>query len=105
MDPALDGGGCPGEPPRRGARADAGMRPRAIFRGPGSLRRVDDQTWCGRFTMTDRWLLIENGTVIDGDANPPVPDCSVLVRNARIVKLGTVDRETDIPRGADVEVI
>lgn len=55
--------------------------------------------------MTDRWLLIENGTVIDGDANPPVPDCSVLVRNARIVKVGNVDRDTDIPRGAQVEVI
>lgn len=55
--------------------------------------------------MTDRWLLIENGTVIDGDANPQVPDCSVLVRNARIVKLGAVDRDTDIPRGAQVEVI
>jgi len=55
--------------------------------------------------MTDRWLLIENGTVIDGDANQPVPDCSVLVRNARIVKVGNVDRDTDIPRGAQVEVI
>ncbi|AQA01369.1 amidohydrolase [Mycobacterium sp. MS1601] len=50
--------------------------------------------------MTERWLLIENGTVIDGDANPPIPDCAVLVRNARIVKMGSVDVETDIPRGA-----
>lgn len=50
--------------------------------------------------MTDRWLLIENGTVVDGDANPPVPDCAVLVCNARIVKMGRVDVETDVPRGA-----
>ncbi|MFE7420264.1 amidohydrolase family protein [Rhodococcus sp. NPDC057529] len=55
--------------------------------------------------MKDAWLLIENGTVVDGDANPPRPDCAVLVHNARIVKMGVIDRETDIPRGADVTVI
>jgi imidazolonepropionase-like amidohydrolase len=55
--------------------------------------------------MTDKWLLIENGTVIDGDANPPRPDCAVLVRNARIVKMGVVDREADVPRGAQLSVI
>lgn len=55
--------------------------------------------------MTDKWLLIENGTVIDGDANPAMSDCAVLVCNARIVKLGDVDREADIPRGADLTVI
>ena len=32
-----------------------------------------------RCVMTDKWLLIENGTVIDGDANPAVSDCAVLV--------------------------
>src|SRR3981189_1900154 len=55
--------------------------------------------------MTDKWLLIENGTVIDGDANPPRSDCAVLVRNARIVKMGAVDREADVPRGAQLTVI
>ncbi|TCB95462.1 amidohydrolase family protein [Micromonospora zingiberis] len=55
--------------------------------------------------MSDTWLLIENGTVVDGDANPPREGCSVLVRNARIVKLGSVNRETDIPRGADLTVL
>ncbi|WP_433528468.1 amidohydrolase family protein [Micromonospora sp. CA-263727] len=55
--------------------------------------------------MTDKWLLIENGTVIDGDANPPREDCAVLVRDARIVKIGSVTRETDIPRGADLTVL
>lgn len=55
--------------------------------------------------MTERWLLIENGTVVDGDANPPVPDCAVLVCDSRIVKMGAVDREADIPRGARLEVI
>lgn len=55
--------------------------------------------------MADHWLLIENGTVIDGDAHPPVPECAVLVHNARIVKMGRVDRETDVPRGARLTVI
>ncbi|WP_123026703.1 metal-dependent hydrolase family protein [Mycolicibacterium stellerae] len=55
--------------------------------------------------MTDNWLLIDNGTVVDGDANPPMPGCAVLVHNARIVKLGAVDREADIPRGAQLTVI
>jgi imidazolonepropionase-like amidohydrolase len=55
--------------------------------------------------MSETWLLIENGTMIDGDANPAIENCSVLVRNARIVKIGDVDRETDIPRGADLTVI
>ncbi|KWX65548.1 amidohydrolase family protein [Mycobacterium sp. NAZ190054] len=55
--------------------------------------------------MADSWLLIENGTVVDGDANPPIPNCAVLVHNARIVKMGAVDRETDVPRGARLDVI
>ena len=55
--------------------------------------------------MTDTWLLIENGTVIDGDANPPIDNCSVLVHNTRIAKVGSVDRENDIPRGASLTVV
>lgn len=52
--------------------------------------------------MSDTYLLIENGTVVDGDLNPPVEDCDVLVRNARIIKVGQVDLEEDVPRGADL---
>ncbi|CAN5215966.1 amidohydrolase family protein [soil metagenome] len=55
--------------------------------------------------MSEKWLLIENGTVIDGDLTPPMENCSVLVLNARIVKMGSVDREVDIPRGADLTII
>ena len=52
--------------------------------------------------MINKYLLIENGTVIDGDLNPPMEDCDVLVENARIIKLGKVNIEEDIPRGAEL---
>ncbi|GAB3259291.1 amidohydrolase family protein [Kineosporia babensis] len=55
--------------------------------------------------MPSKWLLIENGTVIDGDLTPPIENCDVLVKDARIVKLGKIDREVDIPRGEDLRVI
>ncbi|MGW0040040.1 amidohydrolase family protein [Gordonia sp. NPDC003376] len=55
--------------------------------------------------MTDTWLHITNGTVVDGDANPPVPDCDVLVKNARIVRIGDVDIDRDVPRGDEVRTI
>ncbi|ORW64238.1 amidohydrolase [Mycobacterium saskatchewanense] len=55
--------------------------------------------------MADTWLLIENGTVVDGDASPPLTNCAVLVHNARIAKMGSIDPETDIPRGANMAVI
>jgi imidazolonepropionase-like amidohydrolase len=52
--------------------------------------------------MADTYLLIENGTVIDGDMNPPTENCDVLVRNARIIKVGTVNIDNHVPRGAEL---
>ncbi len=55
--------------------------------------------------MAAKYLLIKNGTVIDGDLTPPIDDCDVLVRDARIIKVGRVDVATDVPRGADLTTI
>lgn len=53
--------------------------------------------------MSDRWLLIENGQVIDGNSSPPRPDCAVLVHNDRIVKLGDLQVGDEVPRGAELQ--
>ena len=53
--------------------------------------------------MSDTYLIIQNGAVVDGDLNPPVEDCDVLVRNERIIKVGRVNLEQDVPRGADLK--
>jgi imidazolonepropionase-like amidohydrolase len=55
--------------------------------------------------MAAKYLLIKNGTVVDGDLTPPIHDCDVLVRDARIIKVGPVDVENDVPRGADLTTI
>ncbi len=55
--------------------------------------------------MSSNWLLIEGGNVIDGNANPVVPDCSVLVQDNRIAKVGTDVGRHDIPTGDPFSVI
>ena len=55
--------------------------------------------------MTSSWLLITNGTVIDGTGADPVPGASVLVKGNEIVEIGShVTREL-VPRGESLEEI
>ncbi|WP_369033892.1 metal-dependent hydrolase family protein [Streptomyces adonidis] len=49
--------------------------------------------------MTDSWLLLTGGRVIDGLGNPPVDDCAVLVRGDRIHAIGPAARADAVPRG------
>ncbi len=51
------------------------------------------------------WLLIEGGSIIDGQASPVQPGATVLIRDNRIVKIGDVDSAREIPRGEHVERI
>ncbi len=51
------------------------------------------------------WLLIEDGNIIDGQANPVQPGTTVLIRDNRIAKVGDVDPAKDIPRGDHIERI
>jgi imidazolonepropionase-like amidohydrolase len=55
--------------------------------------------------VANNWLLVTGGAVIDGTASPVRRDCGVLVHDNRIVRVGDVDLERDIPSGADVQVI
>lgn len=53
--------------------------------------------------MSSSWLLISDGTVVDGAGNPPVPHTSVLVQGNRIVDVGTHVSRESVPRGERVE--
>jgi imidazolonepropionase-like amidohydrolase len=55
--------------------------------------------------MPSNWLLISNGTVIDGTGAPAVPDCSVLVQDDKIVAVGPDARRDAVPRGEPLEEI
>ena len=55
--------------------------------------------------MASTYLHIANGTVIDGDLTPPRENCDILVRDARIIRVGDVDVERDVPRGAHLTTI
>lgn len=52
--------------------------------------------------MTSSWLLIEHGSVIDGDANPALPDTPVLVRDNIIIAVGEGAGVSAVPRGEPV---
>jgi imidazolonepropionase-like amidohydrolase len=55
--------------------------------------------------MSSSWLLIENGTVVDGTGAAPAGVAAVLVRNNQIIDVGPhVDRAA-VPRGEPLEVI
>jgi imidazolonepropionase-like amidohydrolase len=51
------------------------------------------------------WLLIEHGTVIDGDANPALPDTAVLIKDNRIHAVGPTATRAAVPRGESLQVI
>lgn len=56
--------------------------------------------------MTTKWLLIEHGTVIDGDAGvEPRPDTPVLIRNHRIHAVGGDANRDAVPTGEPLETI
>lgn len=50
--------------------------------------------------MASSWLLIENGTVVDGTGAPAVADTAVLVEGDRIVRVGPDATADVVPRGA-----
>ncbi|WNG87816.1 hypothetical protein C6A87_000535 [Mycobacterium sp. ITM-2016-00317] len=54
--------------------------------------------------MTDHWLLLESGAVVDGDTTLE-PNCIGSVRNSTIPGIGSVDRSADVPRGSRLAVI
>jgi imidazolonepropionase-like amidohydrolase len=49
--------------------------------------------------MASSWLLIENGTVVDGTGAPAAAGTSVLVEGDRIVKIGAEANADAVPRG------
>lgn len=49
--------------------------------------------------MPSSWLLIENGTVVDGTGAPAVAGTSVLVEGDRIVHVGPEAKADVVPRG------
>jgi imidazolonepropionase-like amidohydrolase len=51
------------------------------------------------------WLLIEGGTVIDGTGAPASPDTPVLIKDDRIVALGSAATREVVPRGESLEVL
>ncbi|MET9085875.1 amidohydrolase family protein [Streptomyces sp. NPDC004237] len=55
--------------------------------------------------MAKHWMLIESGDVITGDGITHLRNCDVLVEGDRIVKLGSVDPEVDVPRGVELQRI
>ncbi|MFD0252100.1 MULTISPECIES: metal-dependent hydrolase family protein [Streptomyces] len=55
--------------------------------------------------MAKQWMLIEGGDVITGDGSTILRTCDVLAEGDRIVKFGSVDAETDIPRGVTLQRI
>lgn len=55
--------------------------------------------------MSSSWLLIEHGTVIDGDANPPMPDTPVLIRDRLIHAVGASADRSAVPTGEELTVI
>jgi imidazolonepropionase-like amidohydrolase len=52
--------------------------------------------------VRNEWLLVENGTVIDGDSPAARPDTSVLVHGNRIVAVGAEATAERVPRDADL---
>jgi imidazolonepropionase-like amidohydrolase len=55
--------------------------------------------------MSSSWLLITNATVIDGAANPPTPNTSVLVQDSVIAEIGPHVGRDLVPRGAELTEI
>jgi len=48
------------------------------------------------------WILISGGSVIDGTGAPPVGNCSVLVKDDKIVAVGVDVADEQVPRGESV---
>jgi imidazolonepropionase-like amidohydrolase len=55
--------------------------------------------------MDSSWLLIEHGTVIDGDANPAQPDTAVLIKDSRVHAVGTGADSAHVPTGENLTVL
>ena len=49
--------------------------------------------------MTDEWILIEHGRVIDGRGGAPLDDTSVLIHGDQIVSVGHGADAQAVPRG------
>jgi imidazolonepropionase-like amidohydrolase len=52
--------------------------------------------------MRSEWLLVENGTLIDGTSPASTPRSSVLVQGDRIVAVGSEAMAERVPRGASL---
>jgi imidazolonepropionase-like amidohydrolase len=51
------------------------------------------------------WILIENGTVIDGAGHDPLADTAVLIEGNRIAAVGEGATRDAVPRGDELRVI
>ena len=49
--------------------------------------------------MTSSWLLLSGGNVVDGTGTPVQPSTNVLVKDDRIVAVGSQVSRADVPRG------
>ena len=55
--------------------------------------------------MTDSWVLIEHGRVVDGRGSIPLDDTPVLIRGDYIVTVGEGARAEVVPRGESLTII
>jgi imidazolonepropionase-like amidohydrolase len=55
--------------------------------------------------MTDSWILIDHGRVVDGRGSAPLDDTSVLIHGDQIVSVGTGATAEAVPRGDTLTTI
>jgi imidazolonepropionase-like amidohydrolase len=55
--------------------------------------------------MTDSWILIDHGRVVDGRGSAPLDDTSVLIHGDQIVRVGTGATAEAVPRGDTLTTI
>jgi imidazolonepropionase-like amidohydrolase len=55
--------------------------------------------------MTDSWILIDHGRVVDGRGSAPLDDAPVLIHGDQIVSVGAEATAEAVPRGKQLTVI
>jgi imidazolonepropionase-like amidohydrolase len=55
--------------------------------------------------MSDKWLLIKNGNVIDATGAPAKTSCNVLIKGNRIFSVGEDASEALVPRGEPLTIV